>query len=590
MKRKKIFWKVYPYLFFIIIGSLLTVAFLAIDKINSIYLEEISTTLESRAKLIAVQIPKNSVDIHVIDSLAEYLGDLTETRVTIIDVSGKVYGDSEKDPRTMENHGSRPEISEALNGRIGQSIRYSSTVNTKMMYIAIPVSESSHPIYIIRTSYPMTKIQSTIEAFSKDLIIGGISITLLATLLTLLLFRRISNPLRELKNSAERFSKGDFTTKAPILESEEIGALAETMNQMVGQLEGRIATIMQQRNEREAILSSLAEGVVALDANEKIVSLNRKAIELLELDTTNIIGKSIQEVIRNDKLHNYIEKSVHSSQSIDSELHIEISRDKYLSVYGTHLKDREQNQVGTVIVLNDITKIKKLDIMRRDFIANVSHELRTPITAIRGSVETLLDGALDEKDSALKFTEIISRHSKRLISIVEDLLSLAKFENEDVFRYMNFKNEKIYPIINSAILACEQKSITKNIKIEVHCPEDLSVDCQQEYLEHALINLLDNAIKYTEPDTTVVIDIKEIMGQLQIAITDSGCGIAEQHLPRLFERFYRVDMARSRDMGGTGLGLAIVKHIARIHNGTVIVDSEVGKGSTFSIQIPLIQS
>ncbi len=588
MSRKKLIWSIYPYYFVVIIGALCTVAFIATQKLNNLYLQEIAETLTVRAELVENSIKELPLEVgsSEIDSLIHILGKISDTRITVIDTNGVVIADSKKDRNTMENHKNRPEVAVAFSDSIGQEIRYSSTLHTDMMYIAIPIKKESRIFGVIRTSLPMHAIQTALNTFNRDMLFSGLLITFIVTILSLLIFRKISLPLRELQKGVKRISQGKLETRIPHFQSEELGSLSDSMNEMASQLNRRIDTIVQQRNEREAILSSLAEGVLALDMNEKVVNYNTKVLELLEISDENIIGKSVQEIVRNNELHDFIDSILHGIENEEKDLHFKLSSEKYIAVYGTILINHENKKIGTVIVLNDITKLKRLDKIRRDFVANVSHELRTPITAIKGSVETLLDGALDDSESARKFTQIINRHTSRLISIVEDLLSLAKFENESVLHTMQFETENLFNIIELSVLAVEQKSTAKNIKILLECDKELTIHAQHKYLEQAIINLLDNALKYSDNNTTITIQAVRKTDKTTISITDQGCGIPSNHLPRLFERFYRVESARSREMGGTGLGLAIVKHIARIHNGNVEVHSTPNEGSTFSIHIP----
>ncbi len=588
MNRKKLIWSVYPFYLIIIIGALYTVAFVASQKLNKLYLDEIAYTLTTRAALVESTLKNFDITTnnHALDSLILKYGKITNTRFTIIDINGVVLADSEKEPQTMENHKNRPEISVAFSDAVGQEIRYSSTLHTNMMYIALPLKKNSQIVGIIRTALPMRAISVALTTFNREMFVSGIIITILATLLSFLIFKRISKPLHELQEGVQKFSEGKFETRIPPFQSEELGNLSDAMNEMASQLHNRIGTIVQQRNEREAILSSLAEGVLALDMNERVVNYNAKVLELLKISDNDIIGKSIQEIVRNKELHDFIKSILLEKNEKDTEFDVKLSSERYITVYGTLLKNHDNKKIGTVIVFNDVTKLKRLDKIRRDFVANVSHELRTPITAIKGSVETLLDGALDDKENAIKFSQIIDRHTERLTSIVEDLLSLAKFENETVVQTLQFSDVNLNELIDSSIFAVEQKSVKKNITIVLHCENNMIVSVHQKYLEHALINLLDNAIKYSDENKPIRIDVTNHSDKIEIAITDQGCGIPEQHLSRLFERFYRVDSARSRELGGTGLGLAIVKHVARVHRGTVHVKSELNKGSTFSMFIP----
>jgi two-component system phosphate regulon sensor histidine kinase PhoR len=419
---------------------------------------------------------------------------------------------------------------------------------------------------------------------------------MLAALASLLVSRNISRPLEELRRAAERFSQGDFTDTMVSYQERssclEVATLAAAMDTMAAQLDERIEMITSQRNELETVFSSMVESVMAIDSNERIININSAAAKLFGTDKNSAKGKLIQEVLRNINLQEQIKEVVKSGVSMQDEIvHSDAAGRKFLQTNIVSLRDRKAQILGVLLVLNDVTKMRQLESVRRDFVANVSHELRTPITSIQGYVETLLDGAIDDRDDALRFLETVLRQAERLTEIIDDLMALSRIEQEAEHGLIKLEKGQLCMVLDVAIETCEHRAEQKNITILMECPENLELEMNETLIEQALVNLLVNAIKYSQEGGYVHVQVSTVEDDEQkfvrIDVVDNGSGIASHHLPRLFERFYRSDKARSRKEGGTGLGLAIVKHIVLAHNGSVDVTSELGKGSTFAIYLPL---
>jgi len=591
MKRPLLFWRLYPYYFAIILISLLLTALYSAHEMRTMYTDEITHALEARARLAGMflkpMLPDN--DAVSLNLKCRELAKLSDTRITLIDSNGIVLGDSDEDPRSMENHASRPEIRQAFAEGAGASTRYSNTLQTTMLYVAVPLVDEGKVVAIVRTAVPVSAIDSTLVSFYRNIIIGGLLVLLLAALVSIVVVRRLTGPLGRLRDGAEGFAEGDLSTRLPVPNTEEIAVVAESMNLMAAQLDARLHTIAQQRNEREAILSSMSEGVLALDAGERIVSINHAAADLLGLDSEEVIGSAIYEVARIPSLQEFVEKALRSPDTIETEISLPGATERSLQAHGTVLHDSSGKRAGVVLVFTDITRLKKLENIRRDFVANVSHELKTPITAITGSTETLLGGALSNPDDSRRFLEMIARHSDRLNNLVDDLLSLARIESETEQNQINLTQSRVIDVLQASIRACQEKSSQHNVNLTCSCEPDLEANINQGQLEQAISNLIHNAIKHSDDGSSVSIEAITSETEIVISVRDSGTGIAAEHHPRLFERFYRVDQARSRQEGGTGLGLAIVKHIALAHGGRVSVDSSLGKGSTFSIFLPALR-
>jgi two-component system phosphate regulon sensor histidine kinase PhoR len=535
---------------------------------------------------------KDELSFHALDTVnieprLQRLDKLIGVRISVITPSGIVLGDSRENPYIMENHIDRPEIETALNGGTGHSIRYSHTLKTEMIYVAVPLEDSKGKISaILRTAIPLDVVYFKFSNIYPVIIGGGILIIILASLIGMFISRQIGIPLLEMRIAAKRFSSGNFKTKIFPPKDKELKSLADSLNSMAVQLDEKINIISEQRNTQQAVLESMKEGVIAVDYNEKIVFMNKTAEDILGIQNADHTGKSIQEVIRVYDVHKFIKEIIRTGGYTEAEIIIRHETEQVLQLTGTVLYDAEQKQIGVLLVINDITNLKHLDTLKRDLVANVSHELKTPITTIKGFLETLREGGVNEPGKTDRFLEIIYKNTERLNYIVEDLLTLSRLEQGEEQRKLKYQVENIFSILKSSAEIYELRAKEKNIKIEINCSAGITAEVDRLLMEQALSNLLDNAIKYSNNNTKITLsaDVKDSM--LTLVVKDEGFGIAKEHFPRLFERFYRVDKARSRDDGGTGLGLAIVKHIAQVHGGTIEVDSSPGKGSIFIITIP----
>ena len=419
----------------------------------------------------------------------------------------------------------------------------------------------------------------------QSLAAGAIVLTVLAAGVGLVSSQRISRSLQVMRASAEHFADGDFSHRLRIPNTPEMGNLAVTLNDMAAQLEDQITVVTQQRNEQEAILVSMQEGVLALDPQAHVIAMNPAAEGLLAVSAAQARGRTVQEVIRNVGLQRLLADAMSKAEPTMGEIVLRGDEERFLQGTATALRDAAGRDLGMLVVLNDITQIRRLEIIRRDFVANVSHELKTPITSIKGFVETLRDGALDDRPQAVRFLEIVARHADRLHAIIEDLLSLSRLEQNDEIAEIPRPEVPLSPIVEAAVLDCSAKAAARHVTVVPACVPGLHVKANAPLLEQAIVNLLDNAISYSNADGTVWLTARRENGAVRIDVRDEGIGIAPEHVPRIFERFYRTDKARDRASGGTGLGLAIVKHIAQIHDGQVSVASEVGQGSTFSLHL-----
>jgi two-component system phosphate regulon sensor histidine kinase PhoR len=367
--------------------------------------------------------------------------------------------------------------------------------------------------------------------------------------------------------------------------------LAETINHMAVQIQDRYQAAVQQRNEMEAVLSSMVEGVAVVDPQERVISLNAAAGRFLGIAPAAAVGKSIQEVARNTALQRFIAGALDVGRAVQDDLTLHrplspTSPERYLQVQSAPLRDAVGRRIGVVIVLHDVSELRRLEGVRRDFVANVSHEIKTPVTAIKGFAETLLEGPAHAPEDAERFLQIIARQADRLHAIVNDLLTLSRVEQDAKDKRIELERSRLARVLQAAVESCQIKAEARSVRVQVTCDPQLTAPMNAPLLEQAVVNLLDNAIKYSPTPAQVQVTAEQGNAEVVVSVADHGCGIGPEHLPRLFERFYRTDKARSRELGGTGLGLAIVKHIAQAHGGRVEVQSQVGKGSTFIIHLP----
>lgn len=584
MARKRLLWQLFPSYLLITVVALIAVTWYTSHTLRNFYLDQTRTDLRALAYLFERRLADLDPTLadQPIDSLCKDIGKETDIRITVISTAGVVLGDSDEEPSVMDNHRNRDEFEDALLGDEGHSIRFSRTLQSELVYVALPIKRQDSVVGAIRTSVPVNDVNEIVSSIQSQIAVAGLIVALLAAGVSLLVSRRISRPLVELKQGAERFARGDFNQQLPVPNSEEIGALADAMNHMAAELDDRIRTILEQRNEQEAVLASMVEGVLAIDTNECLIDFNEAAAELLHLDHDQAIGQSIQEAIRNPNLHQLVATIFERQAPVENEIILYDPEERYLQATGTILRDSSRRQIGALVVLNDVTRLRRLERVRQEFVANVSHELKTPVTSIKGFVETLIDNNLESEDRQ-RFLGVVARQADRLNAIIDDLLQLSRIEQDVEARKIVLENHPIHEILNHAVQACEVAAGQKNTTISMHCEEELTGQVNPALLEQAVINLIDNAIKYGDNGATVAVSAELLDGELVISVTDTGRGIGPEHLPRLFERFYRIDRARSREHGGTGLGLAIVKHIMRAHGGRVEVESEIGNGSTFRL-------
>ena len=521
--------------------------------------------------------------------LREWVGQIAASgvRVTVITADGRVLADSQSDPQTMENHATRPEVVEAMAKGDGRSIRHSVTINRDLLYYAVRQNTVAGPPIILRFALPLETVDETLSSFRRRLWLASFFILLIAGGISLLFSRSFTGRVERLKDFSRRVAEGDFRPLAREGSGDAIEALGISLNRTAARLDRTIQTLTEERNLSSAILGSMVEGVAVVNGSERLVFANPGFAEILSLDVPPTSGSALVEVVRQTELLEAVRQVLRGEPRVQSEIVTGTLRQHHFAI--TVAAVRAGDTTGAVVVLHDITELRRLERVRRDFVANVSHEFRTPLTAIQGFAETLLAGAIDDPQNRTRFLEIILEHSRRLARLTEDLLMLSKMDAERL--ELEIRRLSVSQLIESCLETAQRRAAEKDLRISVNTPQRLpDIAGDRRRLAEVLQNLLDNAIQYTLPGGQIMLSAEAVEDEVVLTVSDTGIGIPQADQPRIFERFYRVDVARSREAGGTGLGLAIAKHLVEVHGGRLWVDSEVGQGSQFHFSVPLFDS
>ncbi len=573
----------------ILLVSFGSVAFFLDKNLEEDSLREIKASLVTEAALITEQISPESVkaeDITGLETQAKKISAKAACRITIVDARGQVLADSEKNEGSipgMESHANRPEIKSALSDRTGIDIRYSSTLNKNMLYVALPIKYQNQTIGALRLALGLANVEMILAKTRHTVFAGVIFAIALAVILGLVIAHQMMKPVNGMISISRLFASGDFSRRIVSMPKDELGQLAVTLNKMAGDIEGKIKEIQNQNQHMSAIFNSMVEGVIVIDKTGRVVSINPTVEKIFGISRSGVEGRYFLEVIRNNDMAEVIAKSLKTGESLSGEVNLLMPIRKIFQISASPVFENSQVS-GCLIVIHDVTEIRKLETMRRDFVANVSHELKTPLTSIKGFVETLLDGAIDDKENSRQFLSIIQHHTDRLSSLIDDLLALSHIESKEVA--LEKEKFKLRDHVDEIALGFKTQLKKRSILIRNEIPSDLSIDADRARMGQVLINIIDNAIKFNKEKGFVSIAAREEGDNIEVIIEDSGIGIPENDVPRIFERFYRVDKARSRELGGTGLGLSIVKHIIDLHGGTIRVESVEGLGSKFRITLP----
>jgi two-component system, OmpR family, phosphate regulon sensor histidine kinase PhoR len=508
----------------------------------------------------------------------------TGSRVTLIGLDGVVLGDSDVGPAELarlENHRERPEVQAALAVGVGRDVRTSVSVHTPLLYVAVPVRDGARPLGVLRLALPLSAVTSSYDEINQVMLAGGLVALAVAFGIGVFVAGRVTRPVVEMQAIARQMSEGQFAVRAPVRSQDELGTLGRALNVMVLRLREQIQNLESERAKATAILDGMVESVIAVDGQEGILLMNERARALFGVGPGRGEGKPFLEVVRNADLHEIFRSSRTAGGVFRTELRLVHPAERILRVTAVPLRLAGE-EPGLVMVIDDITELRRLEQVRTEFIANVSHELRTPLTAIQGYLETLLGGALEEREHARRFVEIAFRHTERLGRLLNDLTDLSNIELGKVS--LRLTPTPLGPLVDSVLELVAAKARDGEVTLHAEVSEGLGVRADHDRLLQILINLVDNAVKYTPAGGAVTVQARRTGdGRVALSVSDTGIGIPRADLPRITERFYRVDKARSRELGGTGLGLAIVKHLVLAHGGDLTIESDEGRGTTVRV-------
>jgi len=589
MPGSRLFWKLYlGYVALVLVTAGILVSLIG-REIEREVLEETRIQLERGAAVLreltrTLPAEATEADRIRLGEAVVRLGADTGTRFTVIDADGTVLADSDEDPATMENHAGRPEVRAAASGEPGVATRYSTTRDIRMMYLAVRSADGRR---FVRAALPLAAIDEREGRLRRNAALGAAVAAAVALLLGLPFGRQFSVPLVKMSQAARSIAAGDYRRRLEIRRDDEIGTLAHSFNVMAGTLQERIETLTGERNRLLTVLGSMVEGVVAVDVAGRVIHMNEPAGETLGADPEAARGRALGSITRVHEIAEAIRETLASGVERSREIALPGPEgERILEIHSAPIRDAVGESAGAVVVLHDVTELRRLEGVRRDFVANVSHELKTPLTVVRGIVETLVGDAAMPDETRQRFLERARVQSDRLSSIVTDLLALARIESRP--DALEREPVDLRAPAREALRALGPAAESRGVSLEGELPDEpVMALADRSSIRLAVDNLLDNAVKYTPRGGRVRLALRQAGGSGIVEVRDTGIGIEERDWERVFERFYRVDRARSRELGGTGLGLSIVRNVAVAHGGWAECESVPGEGSTFRLRIPL---
>lgn len=589
-------------IFILLIGaSVLAAGLFSARMLKESHIEALKTNMERELKLILVTIDwkqtgSEEEQIRYFTDQATLLKESADARVTYIRADGKVMGDSDHSPEAMENHLSRKEVVEAAQtGRFGSDMRYSTTVQRNMLYVVVPVKQGAETKGYIRLAMSLEDVEASIRHVWYVILIGLVTVFVIAGLISYRIAYGLTRPIEMITRVAHQITNMNYKARVHVLKKDEVGQLGLAINGMADSLQLQMNRILEDESRLKSVLENMISGVMMIDREGKIVLLNRSAEDILGFSSQELLGKKFDEAKQQYEFTQLIQECFESREHIRDEMIFYYPSERILEINLSSISITEDEWAGVLIVLHDITAVRRLERMRSEFVANVSHELKTPIAAVKGFAETLLAGALNDKETAQSFLQIIFDESERLNRLIGDILELSKIESKRI--PLQFSPVDLHTFVGNCVHVMNSEARKKSIDLDMQVDEDMYMEADEDRLRQILINLLSNGINYTPEGGKVKVKVEPVTegsrtgmeyDKIRFTISDTGIGIPKKDLPRIFERFYRVDKARSRSSGGTGLGLSIVKHLVELHKGTIRVDSEVGMGTKFIIELPVI--
>lgn len=548
--------------------------------IESFFVDRLAENLKVQATMLSGELTAPGKGASLEGLSKKYKG-ITGARVTIIDAEGKVLGDSDEDPARMENHFGRPEIQGAISAGWGRAVRYSHTLKIDMLYVAVAIKSGENLQGIVRLSFPLLQVENTMSSIKQEVTAVSLVIFLAAIVLGIMLSRGLARKVAVMAEFTRAVASGDFSRKLREEGSDEFGVLAANLNAMARQLNDRIEDLTKEKATLEAVLGGMAEGVLVTDSAGNVILANRSLRDSFGIRKEDALGRPFLQVIRNIEISDLIRRAHDKREFVTAEVEVQFPRHLSFSAGCVPLGIGGEF-AGAVLVLHDITRLKALERVRRDFVANVTHELKTPVSAIQGFSETLLDGAIDDKENARRFLGIIEANARRLSRLIEDLMTISRLELGEV--KLDMRPVSLKRVTEEAAALLEPVIAEKAIRVELGISDDIpKVLADRDKLYQVVLNILDNAVKYTPRGGSINVSAENAEGMVELTVTDTGPGIPPEMLPRIGERFFRVDAARSRELGGTGLGLAIVKHIVGAHGGRFTIENNPAKGARVAV-------
>jgi two-component system phosphate regulon sensor histidine kinase PhoR len=587
--KRRLFLKIMMSYMVLLLAVLVIMYLYMAYRVHENYISLERDRLRSIAQVLARVIPQER-SMTALQAWAHAFGDPSGFRITAIDPSGRVLADNQGSPAQMDNHSDRPEVRQAWENGTGSSVRFSRTLGKNELYLAYRVQLSDGNPLMLRVAMPLQEISQGLLTAQRGIFLISMFLLLLALGLGYLFTRSLTNRIESIQKFSENVALGNLHARVKEVTADELGSLAESLNTTANALQRTIDELREEKNRVAAILEGIRAGVLATDAEGHVTLMNPVLARILQVDMKASLGKSVIELVRNVELKAIFDRVLAEKKEVTATVEMALATRRSFDVVAVPLRELAESPAGVVAVLHDITRLKQLESIRRDFVANVSHELRTPLTSIRGFAETLLEGALEDKKNNRRFVEIIRAHAIRLSDLTRDLLTLATLESESF--ELNYEPIDVPSLIHEVVESIRTIAHSKRQEIVSRIAEALPIlRADRGRLRQVLINLLDNAVKFTPEKGRIVLEVALASHDkgISVHVRDSGIGIPPSDLPRIFERFYRVDKARSREQGGTGLGLSIVKHIVEAHGGEIEVRSTVGQGSEFCFTLPLIE-
>jgi two-component system phosphate regulon sensor histidine kinase PhoR len=575
-------WRITIPFIVLIIASMTVLGIYLTSSVRNSQLDNLRFQLEQEAKITAESsLPSLLGQGNSPDTLAKKLSKEINSRVTIIAPDGTVLGDSEEDPTTMENHATRPEVKDALASGIGESTRYSTTLQQQMMYVAVTIQNQGELVGIARVALPLTTVEQYVSHITRTIIAATVIIATLTVLAAWLIARTMTRPIRELTKASKSIATGQLGQKITLARNDEIGQLALAFNEMSANLKTTVDTLSTEKNKLNSILANMADGVIMTDTDGDIIMANQAAGRLLGFKEENISGKPAIEVVHDHEIDEILKQCLSTGREYTIQFESGITR-RFLRAIAVPLRNQGRLS-GVLLLLQDLTELRNLQTMRRELVGNISHELRTPITGIKAMVETLQNGAIDDKQVAKDFLYRIESEADRLAQMVAELTQLSRIESGQA--ELKMESVSLNALADEVLAEMKPLAEKQQVTLSKHLSPDLPlVKADRDRIRQTIVNLVHNAIKFNKPNGSVTVATSYDNKSVSLSVADTGIGIPEDDLPHVFERFYKADKARTG--GGSGLGLAIAKHTIQAHGGDIRVQSEEGRGSTFTFTLP----